>query len=232
MLRTSRTLTIVGSKIKVDGFAAYYGNAGYISVYIKLMYKGKPFSTPTVRLNNSIIRNSGNGEYHGALTPYNNIKVGNELIFTAELSERDCFTLSDPPFKGKIVLATHRISNIIKWVYPKPRQVININNVIAVPLRWDFTGTPKPTELFIKDVATNTKILSKIISNESLMINASLFKPGKTYRMGLWAYAPLENFKVTNICDTSSKVVFYFSDILTFKTGTKLSVFKPVYRKR
>lgn len=231
MINPGNQLKIITPKINVTGFAAYYGNADYISVYIKLMYKGRPLSTPIVRLNNSVINNSGNGEYHGALTPYNNIRVGDRLVFTAEFPKRRLYGLGKPLFSGKIILATYQISNIIEWVYPMPNQVINIGGVLNIPLRWNFTGTPKTTELFIKDKATNVKIYSKNINNEIQKISASLLKPGKEYRMGLWAVDPLDNFRISKNCDASSRVVFYFSDIMTFKTGKELRILSPVIRK-
>jgi len=232
MLKTTRTLTLSRTKIKVDGYVAYYGNARYISAHIELSYNGKPITTPVVKINNRELANYGNGKYTGVITPYNGIAVGDRFVFTAKFPKGDIHILGEESYAKEIILATYRVDNIINWVYPKPRQVINVKNVLTVPLRWDFTGTPKPTELYIKDAATNKKILSKIISNESLKVSPSLFKPGKTYRMGLWAYDPLGNFKITNMYNASSKVVFYFSDVMTFKTGNEISVLESVYRKR
>ena len=105
-------LTLAKPKIKVTGHAQYYGNAKYISAYITLEINGKPLSNVKVRINNSLMMNHGNGNYGGSIPSTYKIRLGNELVFSAEFPKTIYRMDSPPPFSGKIELGSYKISNI------------------------------------------------------------------------------------------------------------------------
>ncbi|MEN8223316.1 MAG: hypothetical protein ABFR36_08670 [Acidobacteriota bacterium] len=218
-------LTLAKPKIWVQGHAQYYGNAKYISAYLTLKINGSPLSNVKVRINNSVMMNHGNGNYGGSIPSTYEIRLGNELVFSVEFPKGLYVAGSPPPFTGKVVLGTYKIKNIIEWVWPKPGQSISVGRFIAYLFKWNFTGTPATTEFFIKDKITNKKIFSKNTGAEQQSVLATLFKPGKQYRMGLWAVKPIDNFKISKHCAKGSKIDWYFSSIMTFDTGKKKAPF-------
>lgn len=222
-------LTLAKPKIKVTGFAAYYGNAKYVSASISLELNGKPLTNVKVRINNSVLNNHGNGTYNGAIhSPYR-IKLGNELVYTAEFPKTLYRTIAPPPFIGKIELGSYKISNIINWVWPKPGQTIPTGRFLAYLFKWNFTGTPAPTEFFIKDKKTHKKIYSKTTSAEQQSVGATLFNSGRKYVMGMWAVDPIDKFKLSKHCARGSKIDWYFSSTMVFNTENGLT---PLIRKK
>lgn len=218
-------LTLAKPKIHVTGHAQYYGNARYISAWVTLKIDGKPLSNVKVWINNSLMMNHGDGNYGGSIpTPYL-IKLGNKLTFTAEFPKTPFSLGSPPPFTGKIILGSYKISNIIKWVWPKPGQVIPVGNFLTYLFKWNFTGTPARTEFFIKDKKTNTKIYTINTSAEQQSVMAGLFSQGKEYIMGMWAVNPIGKFRLSKHCARGSKIDWYFSSVMVFKTGKKSAPF-------
>ena len=226
-IRTLETpiLTLAKPKIEVTGHAQYYGNAKYISAYITLKMDGRPLSNVKVRINNSLMMNHGNGNYGGSIPSTYRIRLGNKLTFTAEFPKTLFSFRSPPPFTGKIVLGTYKIRNIIRWVWPKPGQTIPVGNFLTYLFKWNFTGTPALTEFFIKDKKTNTKIFTKNTSAEQQSVMAGLFSPGKEYVMGMWAVNPIDKFRLTKHCTKGSKIDWYFSSIMIFKTEKRIAPF-------
>ncbi|MCK5003684.1 MAG: hypothetical protein KAS21_01255 [Candidatus Aminicenantes bacterium] len=221
-------LTLAKPKIHVTGHAQYYGNAKYISAYITLKIKGRPLSNVKVWINNSLMMNHGDGNYGGSIPSTYRIRLGNELVFTAEFPKTLYRTGSPPPFTGKIELGSYKISNIINWVWPKPGETLPMGRFLTYLFEWDFTGTPARTEFFIKDKSTNKKIYTKILSAEQQSVMAGLFKPGKEYVMGMWAVRPIDNFKLSKYCARGSKIDWYFSSTMIFNT---VKSFTPLIRK-
>lgn len=205
-------------RIQISGWANYYGNADYISVTARLAWKGRPLSGVIVRLNEAVITDRGGGEYVGALTPYV-VRLGADLAFSVEFAKPATPMLRKPPFAGRVTLATYRIANIVEWVFPVPKQVINLSAFPALlTLRWNFTGAPATTEIFIKDRATNTKVFSRHLAAESVTIPTKTLSPGKEYVFGAWAFDPIDRFKITRAAAPGSDVVWYFNDTFLFST--------------
>lgn len=220
--KTPKLLTLAKPKIKVTGFAAYYGNAVYVSASITLEMNGRPLTKVRVRINDSLLRSQGNGTYNGAIVSPYRIRIGNKLVYTVEFPKTLYMASSPRPYTGKIVLGTYKIKNIVRWVWPQPGQTIPATLLRAYNFKWNFTGNPAPTEIFIKDKKTNTKIFSKILSTEQHNVNSRLFHPGRDYAMGIWASSPLGKFKLSKHCAPGSKIDWYFSNIMTFSTQRML----------
>ncbi len=216
--RSLPTLVPADDQVKITGWANYYGNADYISVSVRLAWKGRPLSGVTVRLNEAVITDRGGGEYVGALTPYV-ARLGDDLAFSVEFPKLPAPTLRQPSFVGRVTLATYRIANIVEWVFPVPKQAINLSAFPALlTLRWNFTGAPATTEIFIKDRATNDKIFSRHLAAESVAIPTKTLRPGKEYVFGAWAFDPIDRFKITRAAAPGSEVVWYFNDTFLFST--------------
>lgn len=229
-IRTLKPLKLTQGKPKilVTGHAQYYGNAKYISAYITLKMNGRALSNLKVRINDSLMMNHGNGNYGGSIPSTYKIRLGNKLVFSAEFPKLPYRLGSPPPFKGKVILGTYRIRNIIKWVWPKPGQSIPTGRFLTYLFKWDFTGTPATTEFFIKDKKTNTKIYTKNTNAEQQSVMARLFSPGKEYVMGLWAVDPIDKFRLKNSCAKGSKIDWYFSSTMVFNTYLKVA---PLIRR-
>jgi len=221
-------LTLAKPLIWVRGHAQYYGNARYISAFLTLKMDGKPLSNVKVWINNSLMMNHGDGNYGGSIPSVYHIKLGNELVFSVEFPKVPYPLGSPPPFRGKLVLGTYKIKNIINWVWPVPGQTIPTGRLLSYLFKWDFTGSPAKTEFFLKDKNTNTKIFTKHTSAEQQHVAAALFGPGKEYVMGLWAVDPIDKFRLTANCAKGSRIDWYFSSTMIFNTGKGLT---PLIRK-
>jgi len=212
------TLVPAENQVKITGWANYYGNADYISVSVRLTWKARPLSGVIVRLNEAVITDRGGGEYVGALTPYV-VRLGADLAFSLEFPKSVTPLLHRPPFAGRVTLATYRIANIVEWVFPVPKQVINLSAFPALlTLRWNFTGAPATTEIFIKDRETNDKVFSRHLAAESVAIPTKTLRPGKEYVFGVWAFDAIDKFKNTRAAAPGSEVVWYFNDTFLFST--------------
>lgn len=200
----------------------------YVSASLTLEMNGRPLKNVKVRINNSLLTHRGNGSYGGAIPSTYHIRLGKKLVYSVEFPKPLIRASHVPPCKGKIILGTYKISNIVRWVWPRPGQTIYMSRILTCLFKWDFTGRPAPTEFFIKDRATNTRIFSKTLSAEQQKVSARLLKPGKEFVMGIWASSPIGKFRLSRHCKAGSKIDWYFSNTMTFNTGRRL---KPFIRK-
>lgn len=213
---------VSASKIKITGSMVYYGrtNYGYFSYSIDLTRDGRPVTNAKIEINNdknTYNNNNGRGHISGSISPHI-IKLGEKItiavIFTNTLSK-------DPrklTFNKKIILATLKVKNILKWVYPKPGEVIALPRFqLFVPFRWDFTGTSVKEEFYIRETGTNKKIYSVITDKESLRIPTRILRSGKEYKLGFWSNGPIDHFKISSNAARGSRVRFIFCNSMLFK---------------
>lgn len=219
----SRAATL--SKIKIKGGITYYGSngSGYLSMLMNLTRNGRPVTDAKVLINNdpnTYNNNLGTGWIGGSIFHYN-LQLGNKITISIVLKNKFSRNpLDRRRLTKKIVVATLKVSNIIEWVYPTPGQVIAMPPFgSSILFKWNFTGSPIRTELYIRDVATNNKIYSRMITNtESQRINPRILRKGKEYKMGFWSDVPHEYFKITRNVAPGSEVSFRFCNSMKFKT--------------
>jgi len=209
--------------IKVNGSMTYYGGSasGYLSYSLNFSRNGKPVKDIKVLINNNsntYNNNPGHGWIGGSLSPYT-LRYGDNITISIVVKKKFSRFHSLRGNTKKILLATLKVKNIIKWVYPRPGQAILLPNpTLSIPFRWNFTGSPVRTELYIRDKTTNTKIFSHIINGENQRIRANIFKHRRTYIMGFWANAPIDSFSLSGNASLRSNVKFYFCNSMNFST--------------
>jgi hypothetical protein len=214
-------------KIKVSGGTTYFAASPYLSISVRLAYRGNPVLHAKVRMNEVLLREGGDGFYAGSIPSPFLIALGQDQVITIEAPRLAPAPLPWAHFTGRAVLATYRVDNLLQWLSPTPGQVIDLAAcpLGEIPCRWKFKGAPVKTRMSVRDTADRAEVFSRLTEDEDLTIPTAVLRPGKTYeiRIGTSNFSPgagpMARFKLGKLAAPDSDVRYDWEYNFSFSTA-------------
>ena len=210
-------------KLKITGGILFW-QTKYLSMVIHLTYMSRPVLNAKAWLNEWPLENRGGGEFRAMVRKYK-ARVGDKLELSVELPPSR-LPFDKPFLKGRQVLASLVIDNIVEWVFPMPGQVIDLSSYSMgfIPCRWNFTGTPVRIIFELYNTADPDRIIyHREFETESVNVPLSIVTPGNEYRMTVdddaTGLPPMGAFKMSKLVAPGSSLVYSFITECTFSTS-------------
>jgi len=187
-----------------------------LSVQIWLQYRGEPLNGAIVRIGDTILPDRGRGRYFKMLIDVK-YRVGDRLDLSLEFPEASSRLGSAPPFTGRRKMASYAIENTIQWLLPAASQVIDLPAYArtGIPFRWNYTGTPVTGVLSIEEGMT--RVYTKSVTGEELIVPVGALQPGKAYASSL--KDEKHYFRVNDLFSPRSEIEFIVSCVSLFSTA-------------
>ncbi len=164
--------------------------------------------------NNEPLTTLGGGLYH--FYKKFKLKLGTVLILYAEsLNERTA------PFRGKVELARFKINVMVRWIYPRNNQEIDLSTSPQnIRLKWNFVNYPGAVLLKLWDVAEPFIVIEPVTGGE-YNLAANLLAPSTGYNMlikpaqnGTLGYFEFSKY----VQQQGSKIRFEYRNGIRFRT--------------
>lgn len=213
--RPATARTRVRPAIVVTGNVVYYEFPNYtLWSEIKFIYNNNPMKRLRVYFNKVPLKNLGNGTYKFLRNKYR-MRLGNELVLYAE-------SRNDPtsPFRGKVEVARYKINNVIRWIYPRRNQTIDLSTSPQnIQLKWNFVNYSGGVRLMII-VAPASVLLTPGVTGGQYSLATNLLTPSTIYHMHIQTAqnGTLGYFDLSKYVHQGSKIRFEYKGGIKFRT--------------
>lgn len=206
----------VPPKVMVIGDVVFWEFPSYVlSSNLIITYNNKPLKTLKLYLNNEPFRNFHNGTYEFQRKKYR-LKLGMDLVLYAESRN-----VLNAPFRGKVELARYKINNLIRYIYPRKNQVIDLSTSPQnILLKWDFVNYSGPVLLKLYLPSSQHFIVQEAVSGGQYSLAKNLLTPSTIYQMIVKTTmdALLGYFKLSKYVQQGSKIRFKYKGGMQFQT--------------